>query len=106
MNLRVLLIETDQEYLLFLRELLTEIKSGRFFSNWVSIEALEAATWSEASSIIDNESIDIILLAPDLPDSKQAETLQRIQTFAPQIPMILLVRPEDDDLAARMVRDG
>jgi PleD family two-component response regulator len=106
MNLRVLLVEPDQEYVLFLREVLTEIRSGRFFSNWVSIDALEAATWSEASSIMYNQSIDVILLDPHLPDSQQAETFRRIQTFAPQIPTILLVRPEDDDLAARMVRDG
>jgi diguanylate cyclase (GGDEF)-like protein len=106
MNLRVLIIEPDQEYVLFLREVLTEIRSGRFWSNWVSFETVEAASWSEASAIISSQSIDVILLAPDLPDSQQAQTLRRIQSFAPQIPMILLVRPEDDDLAARMVRDG
>jgi PleD family two-component response regulator len=106
MKLRILLIERDQEYALFLREVLTEIKPGRFWSNWVSFETLEAACWSEASAIISNESIDVILLDPDLPDRQQAETFRRIQTFAPQIPMILLVRPEDDHLAARMVRDG
>jgi hypothetical protein len=35
MNLRVLLIEPDHEYIFFLREVLIAIKSGRFWSNWM-----------------------------------------------------------------------
>jgi PleD family two-component response regulator len=106
MNLRVLLVESDPEDLLFLQDVLNGIESGRYWSNWVHIEILYAAAWSEAAAILADQSVDAILLDLDLIDSQGAETFRRAQGAAPQIPIVLLMGREDEALAARMVREG
>jgi hypothetical protein len=55
MSLRVLLVESDVEDVLFLQEALAEIEGGRYWSNWVPIEALHADTWVNAGTILANE---------------------------------------------------
>jgi diguanylate cyclase (GGDEF)-like protein len=106
MSLRVLLVESEPEDVLFLRDVLLEIESGRYWSDWVHIETLHAAAWSEAASILANESIDVILLDPDLRDSRGVETFRRVQVAAERIPMVLLIGPGDDAMAVRMIREG
>lgn len=106
MNIRVLLVESDPEDVLFLRDVLIEIESGRYWSNWVHIETLHASTWTEMSAILGNEPVDLILLDPDLPDSHGVETFRRVQAAAEQVPVILLIGADDDAMAVRMMREG
>jgi diguanylate cyclase (GGDEF)-like protein len=104
--MRVLLIESEPEDALFLRDVLTEIGEGRYWNNWVNIEALHARSWKEASAILSNERVDIALLDLDLTDSQGMETFRRAQTAAPGVPMVLLVGVQDESLGLRLVRDG
>jgi len=104
--MRVLLIESEPEDLIFLREVLAEIGEGRYWSNWVNIEILDAANWREASAILQSEHPDIVLLSLDLPDSQGIETFRRAQLAAPAIPMILLVGGYEESLGVQLVRDG
>ncbi|SRR5579883_15218 len=106
MSLRVLLVESVPEDVLFVRDVLIEIEAGRHWNNWVHIETLHAASWSEASAILSSEPIDVILLDPDLDDTQGVETFRRVHSAAERIPMILLVGPEDEALGVRMVREG
>jgi two-component system cell cycle response regulator len=105
-NLRILILEPDPEYLQFLREVLMEIESGRYWSNWVRFDTLDAACWDEAAAMLASEPIDILLLDTQLPDCRGLETFHRAQTIASSIPMILLAEPDDEDAAVRMVREG
>jgi diguanylate cyclase (GGDEF)-like protein len=104
--MRVLLIESDPEDVLFLRDVLIEIGEGRYWNNWVSIEVLHASSWKEASAILSNEVVDIALLDLDLADSQGMETFRRAQIAAPGVPMILLVDAQEETLGPRLVRDG
>ena len=106
MTLRVLLVESDAEDVLFLQEALTEIEGGRYWSNWVRIEALHADSWAKAATILANEALDLILLDLNLADTQGAETFRRAQATAWQVPVILLTCAEDAEVAARLVRDG
>jgi two-component system cell cycle response regulator len=106
MNLRVLLVESEPEDVLFLREVLLEIESGGFWTNWVHIEVLHAMTSIEAVAILGNEPIDVILLDPNLTDSQGVDTFRRIQLAADRIPMLLLTGAEDDSIAVQMIREG
>ena len=106
MSLRVLLVESVPEDVLFLRDVLVEIEAGRYWNNWVHIETLQAATWDEASAILANEPVDVILLDPNLSDSQGVDTFRRVHMAAERIPMILLVGPEDQAMGVRMVREG
>lgn len=104
--MRVLLIESDPEDILFLRDVLTEIGGGRYWSNWVNMEILHAASWSESSAILSNEPVDIVLLDLDLTDSQGIETFRRAQNAAADIPMVLLLGSLEESLGVRLVRDG
>jgi diguanylate cyclase (GGDEF)-like protein len=96
--MRVLLIESEPEDALFLRDVLLEIEEGRYWRNWVNIEVLDARSWQEASAILSKEPVDIILLGID--------TFHRAQSAAPEIPMILLVAESDEPMGLRLLRDG
>ena len=110
MHLRVLLVESDPEDLLFLEEVLLEIEEKRLWNphwhQWVHVETLAASTWMEAAAMIPREPVDVILLNPNLGDSLGAATFRRLQALAPHIPVILLTEAEDRDLAAHLVREG
>lgn len=104
--MRVLLIESKPEDILFLRDVLTEIGEGGYWNNWVNIEVLVASSWSEASAILASEPLDIVLLDLDLADSQGIETFRRVQCVAQQLPMVLLVGTSEESLGLRLIRDG
>lgn len=104
--MRVLLIESEPEDVLFLRDVLIEIGEGRYWNHWVNIEILNAAAWGEAAAILANEPVDIVLLDLDLADSQGMETFRRAQQAAAAIPMIVLVGAQEESLGLRLVRDG
>ena len=106
MTVRLLLAESGIETTLFLREALTELDGGRYWSAWVQLETSYAATCADAAAILCNESIDILLLDPDLPDRQGAEAFRLIQAAAPHVPIILLVDPSGAGLAEQLVREG
>jgi diguanylate cyclase (GGDEF)-like protein len=106
MSLRVLLVESEEKDVLFLRDVLIEIEAGRFWSNWVQIENLHAGSWSEASAILANEPIDVILLDLDLVDSQGVETFRRVHSAAERIPLILLIGAGEEAMGTRMIREG
>jgi two-component system, cell cycle response regulator len=107
--MRVLLIESEPEDVLFLRDVLMEIGQGLYWSNWVNLEVLDARSWTEASVILSRdayEPIDIVLLDLDLADSQGRDTFSRAQLAAPAIPMILLVGGYEESLGIQLVREG
>jgi DNA-binding NtrC family response regulator len=110
MHLRVLVVESDPEDLLFLEEILIEIEEKRQWNpqwhRWVHVETLAASTWMEAAAMIPREPVDVILLNPNLSDSLGAATFRRLQALAPHIPVIVLTEAENCDLAAHLVREG
>jgi diguanylate cyclase (GGDEF)-like protein len=106
MTLRVLLVESEPQDVIFLSDALTEIEAGRFWNTWVHIETFHAATWKEASAVLGNEAIDLILLDLDIADSHGVETFRLAQTVAERIPVVLLIGPNDQAMAARMIREG
>lgn len=106
MTLRVLLAAPESEFAQFLRDVLTELDGARCWGDWVHIEASYGPTWSDAAVTLASGAIDALLLDPDLPDSRGAETFRRAQAIAPHVPIILLVESASTSIAERMVRDG
>src|SRR5260370_11064086 len=106
MHLRVLVVESDPEDLLFVEDGLTEIEERRHWRQWADVECLVASTCMEVASILPGEPVDIILLNPNLSDIQGVATFRRVQALVPQTPLILLIDAEDRDLAAQLVREG
>ena len=106
MTLRVLVAESGVEDTLFLRDVLTELDGARAWSDWIHVETSYAATCADTAAILKAETVDVLLLNPDLPDCQGAETFRRIQAAASHVPVILLVEPSSMSLAERLVREG
>ena len=106
MLVRVLVVESEPEDVLFLRDVLLEIEAGRYWNPWTHIEILHASTLSAALSVVANELVDVILLDPDLSDSQGVDTFRRTHSCSDRIPIVLVVGPEDTAMAVRLVREG
>ncbi|MGH9591758.1 MAG: diguanylate cyclase domain-containing protein [Bryobacteraceae bacterium] len=111
MTLRILLVESDPEETLLLRDVLNEMDAAPCWSDWVHLETLHASTWSDAAAILATEPVDVVLLDPvlssvTLPAGQEAETYRRVQVTAQHVPLILLIDPCGVGLAERLVRDG
>jgi diguanylate cyclase (GGDEF)-like protein len=116
MNLRVLLIESDPEEMLFLHDVLGEIEESRCLPEWPRIEPLSAATWQEAEPILSASHPHVILLDLDvaardragehLAGQGGAGAFRRLQAAAPEVPVIVTANSGDEALAVKLVREG
>jgi PleD family two-component response regulator len=106
MVLHVLLVESEPEDVLFIRDVLVEIEAGRYWNTWVHIEILHASTLVAALAIMANEIVEVVLLNPDLSDSHGMASFKRMQSCSDRVPIVLLVGAEDAAMAVRLIRDG
>ncbi|MEP7352291.1 MAG: response regulator [Acidobacteriota bacterium] len=106
MTLRILVVESEPEDMLFLRDVLNELDGGPAWTNWTKLETLYASSWAEASEFLTEGAVDVVLLDLDLPDSQGQETYRRCQELAPQTPVILLMETTGPSLAQRLLREG
>ena len=105
-HLRVLLMESEPEEVLFLQDVLREIEQNGWLREWPKIEPEYAVTWAEAERTLLTSPPHAILLSPDLADKQGVETFRLAQAAAPEVPIILLVNNGDESLAAKLIREG
>ena len=107
MTLRVLVVESNPEELLFLHDVLSDLTGSPEFTQWTNVEPLFASTWSEAESLLSVERLDAILLDLNLADAQGQHAFRRCQDAAPGVPVILLAEHEQDlPLAEHLLRQG
>jgi DNA-binding NarL/FixJ family response regulator len=66
----------------------------------------EAATAPEVLDSVREESWDLLILDLNMPGGEGLETLTRIRTAAPDLPVIILSVHPEDQLAARLLKAG
>jgi two-component system cell cycle sensor histidine kinase/response regulator CckA len=96
---RVLLIEDNPGDARLLKEMLSEARGGPFCLQW-------AHSLSAGLEYLADCDVDVVLLDLSLPDSQGLNSLARLQTRSPQLPIIVLTGLDDEDLAATAVRKG
>lgn len=106
MHLRILIVESDPEDLLFVEEAIREIEQGGLWTPWVEVETLAATTWMETAALLPREPVDLILLNPNLSDGQGAALFRRVQSLASHTPILLLIEAPERDLALQLVREG
>ena len=97
--IKVLLVESDQEYLGELRERLAVTRSGGIDMEW-------AGGMSGALARLNKGGIDAVLLDLELPDSHGTVTFERTYAFAPDVPIIVLTDRDDEEVAVSTVQGG
>jgi len=97
--MRLLLVEDNRADAVLLQDLLHNAASGHWEVVWV--DRLE-----KARACLAEEPFDGVLLDLTLPDSQGLPTLQRMQTMAVALPVVVLTGLEDEELAVRAIREG
>jgi len=85
---------------------LDPLKDAFEASSGPSMEVVWAGDLSSALSLLSQGGIDAVILDPDLPDSQGLSSFERMYAFAPDTPIIVLTRDDDQDLAVRTVQGG
>ncbi len=96
---KVLLVEAGPSHLDPLKEAF-ESASGP------SMEVEWAGEMSGALELLSEGGIDAVILDPELPDSQGLPSFERMYAFAPHIPIIVLTKDDDEELAVRTVQGG
>jgi len=97
--IRILLIEDRPEDAQLLWETLRE-------SNAQAFEVLHVCELSEGLERLARERFDLVLLDLNLPDSAGIETLARLQSESPDVPVVILTGLDDADVAVQAIRLG
>jgi len=106
MNLRILVVESNPDDLLFLQDVVAEMDGAPAWTTWTELTAIYATNWAEASEHLSEHAFQVVLLNPNLPDCGGAETFRRCQAMAPLAPVVLLIDKHGLQLAEQLVREG
>ena len=97
--IRVLLVESDEEYI-------GEVRGGLSRSPAADLEIEAVSELSQALSRLSQGGVDAILLSLDLADSRGMATFDRAFAFAPDVPIVVLTREPDEEAAVAAVQGG
>ena len=98
-TLQTLLIEDNPGDARLIREMLSEVGPEAF-------ELQTAETLSEGFRCIAENSIDLTLLDLTLPDSRGLETLEKVRSEFPTIPVVVLTGLDDEEIGMKAVQGG
>lgn len=98
-SIRVLLAESDEEYIDELQQSLEAAHSG-------ALEFEAVSELSQALARLTQGGFDAILLSLNLPDSQGMVTFDRAYAFAPDVPIMIIADVEDPEAAVSTVQAG
>jgi diguanylate cyclase (GGDEF)-like protein len=98
--IKVLLVESDREYLDVLRGRLGDVRSGQ------GIDMEWAGELSIGLARLAQGGVAAVLLDLDLPDSRGMVTFERAYAFAPDVPIVVLTSRSDESLGVSTVQAG
>ena len=102
--IRILLIEDNPGDARLIQEMLSEGGDGRFEVEVVG--RLSAGLEHLEQEDIDLVLVDVVLLDLGLPDSSGLDTLVRVHTEAPDMPIVVLTGLADEAVSAEALRKG
>ena len=71
-----------------------------------SFNIVHAATLGEALERLEESNFEVILLDLSLPDSSGLETVNRMRTAAPEMPVVVLSGQDDEEIAMQALHKG
>lgn len=102
--IKVLLVEDSNFDVVIINDMLTKDINSKF--NKTTFEIVRANSFNDAKQKLDNDFFNIVLLDLTLPDSIGLDTLRRIYTETPEIPIIVLTSLNDQFVAISAVKEG
>ena len=101
--IRVLLVEDNQGYVKFLKEVFFEATESLFNPIF---EITHQNTVQDALNYLENHSIDLVLLDLHLPDSRGFSTFQTIHECVKGVPIVILSGALDHEIHIQAMRAG
>ena len=104
----ILLIQNDSADADAIREALVNSSDGSFRVVWVKhcSDGLQALADQKRQGTNACERIAAVLVDLALPDSNGIESFERLFAAAPQVPILILTNPEDENIAKSAVHRG
>jgi diguanylate cyclase (GGDEF)-like protein len=97
--IKVLLVESDADYI-------DELEAGLSVSHAGALEVEWVGELSQALARLTQGGLDAVLLSLDLPDSSGMVTFDRAYAFAPDVPILILSDVVDEEAAISTVQAG
>ena len=94
-KINILIIEDNPDHVFLLKQMLMKLPSD--FILYFEYEIKDADSLESAMEVLSNNPIDVVLLDLGLPDSKDLESLEKILSIYPEMPIIIqtaLGRPD------------
>jgi DNA-binding response OmpR family regulator len=96
---KVLLIEDNDADARFISEMFKEIKTTKY-------EVSHVKRLDEGIKLMDEYSVDVLLLDLSLPDSMGLDTFEKAHEHNPELPIVILSGLDDEEVAVRAVSEG
>jgi PleD family two-component response regulator len=96
---RILLVEDNPADARLLKEYLADAGGGKF-------ELVRVERFDKATEMIDSEQYDVILLDLCLPDSYRLDTVVRVRSRAPSVPIVVLTGMDDETISIEALQIG
>lgn len=96
---KILLVEDNPEDAQMIQEMVTKVMDTPFEFDWVR-------KLSTGLNRLDEGGVDVVLLNLSLPDSQGLDTFIRINTQAPDVPIIVITGQEEESLAVKATQVG
>lgn len=98
-SLKILLVEDNLADARLIKEMLSESKTIR-------VELAHKKQLGDALKCLEEMSFDLVLLDIHLPDSQGLDTVMRVVSSAPELPIIVLTGLDDDAMGIQSVDQG
>ncbi len=102
--INVLLIEDDTGDAFLIEELLTEIQ--QFYNSRTSFQVKQVRSMAEGLKIINAGDFQVAVMDLSLPDSQNLDSLEKLRSQAPDVPVVVLTSLDDEELAVKAVEKG
>lgn len=96
---KVLLVEDNPEDAEYIQEILAEVPQPLFRVDW-------ADRLAAGISLLSKNQFDVILLDLSLPDSQGLDSVSRIKTHFPNVPIVVLTGLDDQEIAVAAIKKG
>ena len=103
-TINVLLIEDDTGDAFLIEELLTEIQ--QFYKSRTSFQVKHVRSMAEGLKIITARDFQVAVMDLSLPDSQNLDSLEKLRSQAPDVPVVVLTSLDDEELAVKAVEKG
>ena len=97
--IKILLVESDEDYI-------DELEAGLSVSHAGVLEVEWVGELSQALARLTQGGFDAVLLSLELPDSRGMVTFDRAYAFAPDVPILVLSDVADEEAAVTTVQGG